>query len=178
MTRISTVPVCDIHGNSKVKINGEWHCKDCLFASNLTYETQRQAIARYNKSEVGREAAKRYTQTEKGKKTREKYLKSPKYKAARKAYNKRLQESLATARMGRSLADRSSKVTGAELVAHEDLAGLLAEIREYIDTNLRPPTVKNIVATAKRDYMQTITEAKARELIDAAINRKNHSGKH
>ncbi len=171
MPRTSTAPVCDIHNQACIKISGKWYCEKCLFASNLTYETQRQAVERYNKSPEGRAAAKKYEQSEKGKETRNKYLKSEKYKAARKAYNERLRESLRMARAARGIGERASELTPGELRVATSLEGLVAEIRSYIDENLRPPSIKNVIDTAKRDYATTIDAKKAEELIDTATKR-------
>ncbi len=171
MPRTSTAPVCEIHNEPMVKVKGKYYCQKCLFASHLTYETQRQAVERYNKSPEGRAAAKKYEQSDKGKETRNKYLKSEKYKAARKAYNDRLRESLRLARAARGLGERASELTEPELRVATSLEGLVAEIRSYIDENLRPPSVRNVIDTAKRDYNTVIDAKKAEELIETATKR-------
>ncbi len=168
MPRASTAPVCPTHTKAMVKIKGQYYCEDCLYASHLTYETQREAIKRYNKSAEGRKAAKKYEQSDSGKVARERYLKSEKYKQRRKEYNERLRQSLAIARIGLGAGGRGTAVTSAELQRAVSLEGLIGEIREYIDTNYRPPTVKNVIETAKKDYNQTIDEKRAQELVAAA----------
>lgn len=172
MAKTQTPPTCEIHGKPKVKVEGQWFCKDCLYGSHLTYETQREAVKRYNKSPEGRDAAKRYEQSDKGKSAREKYLKSEKYKAARRAYNARLRESLQIARVARGAGERAKEISPVELRVATSLEGLIAEIRQYIDSNLQPPTVKNVVDTAKRDYGQVIDAKKAEELISAVMKRR------
>ncbi len=175
-----TVQLCPIHNTPLTpykgnvpELKGTDVCEKCLFSSHLTYETQREAIERYNKSLEGRAAAKKYEQSEKGKATREKYLKSEKYKAARKAYNERLRQSLAMARAAQGVGERAKAITPVELRVATTLEGLMAEIREYIDSNLRPPSIKNVIDTAKKDYNLTIDAKKAQELIDTAMkNRK------
>lgn len=177
MPRTSTAPVCEIHNEPMVKIKGKYYCQKCLYSSHLTYETQKQAIQRYNKSPEGRDAAKRYEQSEKGKLAREKYLKSEKYKAARKAYNERLRESLAMARAAQGAGERAKELTPTELRVATSLEGLMAEIREYIDSNMRPPSVQNVINTAKKDYNQVIDTKKAEELINDALQRRSRSQK-
>ena len=162
-----TTKVCPEHNEPLVKVKGKWYCKKCLYNSFLTHQTQIQATKRWRQSDKGKEAEKTYEQSDKGKVARTAYLHSDKYKAARKAYNERLKESLAIARSARI--GGSSKITKEETRTASTLEGLLAEIREYLDSNNRPPTLKNVIDTAKRDYNQVINEDRARELIDAAL---------
>jgi uncharacterized Zn finger protein (UPF0148 family) len=169
MPKKKLTQLCPIHGTPLTTFEGKELCEKCLFNSHLTYETQRDAIERYNKSPEGRAAAKKYEQSEKGKKTRNKYLKSDKYKLARKAYNERLKQSLAIARAAQGVGQRAKATTAIETHVATTLEGLLAEIRDYIDTNLRPPSAKNVVETAKRDYNTVIDIKKAEEMIATAL---------
>ncbi len=158
--------VCTIHHTPLKLFKGKWVCELCLRDSDITYQTQREAIERYNKSPEGREAAKKYEQSDKGKETRNKYLKGEKYKAARKAYNQRLKESLAIARAGLATGTTTKSAMTPELRKTMALDGLIAEIREYINSHSKVPSAKSIIETAKRDYNTTIDEKKAQELID------------
>lgn len=166
MTPKKTEQLCPIHSTSMVTLKGKLYCKSCLYASHLTHQAQKEAIAHWRKSEIGIASEKQYEQSDKGKAARGKYLHSEKYKLARKAYNERLKESLAIARSART--ESAKGLTKEERQVATGLEGLLAEVREYLDTNLKAPTVKNVVDTAKRDYNQVISEEKAKELIDVA----------
>ncbi len=159
MPKTTAAPICEIHNEPKVKVKGQYYCQKCLYSSHLTYETQKQAIQRYNKSPEGRDAAKRYEQSEK-------------YKAARKAYNERLRESLAMARAAQGAGERAKELTPTELRVATSLEGLIAEIREYIDSNMRPPSLQNVINTAKKDYNQVIDAKKAEELINMAAQKR------
>jgi hypothetical protein len=165
------VKLCPIHNTPLTHFEGKEVCEQCLYSSHLTYTTQREAIQRYNKSPEGRAAAKKYEQSDQGKETRNKYLKSEKYKAARKAYNERLRNSLAIARASQSVGGRAKAITPVEMHTATALEGLMAEIREYVDSNMRLPTVANVIATAKKDYNQVIDAKKAQELIATATQR-------
>lgn len=167
-------PICEIHNKPKVKLRGQWYCEACLYSSHLTYQAQKNAVKRWRQSDKGVESEKTYEQSDKGKKARERYLKSPKYKAARKAYNERLKESLAIARSVR--VESAKGLTQVEMDVPV-LAGLISEIREYIDNYTKPPTVKAVIDTAKRDYNTTIDEDKAKELIKAAETKNGRSQK-
>ena len=166
------VPICAEHNKAMIKIKGQYYCPDCIYSSHLTYTAQKEAVKRWRQSDKGVESEKQYEQSDKGKLARSKYLHSDKYKAARRAYNQRLKESLTIARIALKGTSGSSKLTTSELQVASGLDGLLAEIREFLDENSTSPTVANVVATAKRDYNQIITEAKAKELINAASVRR------
>ncbi len=173
MPKTITVPeLCPIHNVELVRTIAGPKCPKCLFNSNLTWETQRQAIARYNKSEEGRAAAKKYEQSDKGKTARERYLKSDKYKAARRAYNERLRESLAMARAAQSVGERAKRYSEPEVRVLTALEGLMAEIRQYIDVNMHTPSIANVIATAKRDYNTSIEAKKAQDLIDQVVQKR------
>lgn len=164
-------PICSTHNEEMVKVKGQWYCKSCLYSSHLTHTAQKNAVKRWRQSDVGKESEKRYEQSEKGKASRDRYFKSEKYKEARRRYNERLKESLAIARSVRT--ESAKSLTPVEMSVPE-LAGLLAEIREYNDSYLKPPTVKSVIETAKRDYNAVIDEAKAKALIAMGIAR-NHN---
>ena len=168
---VQVAPICEIHHKPKVMVKDQWYCKDCLYSSFLTYETQKEAVKRWRESEKGKQAEKAYEQSDKGKETRNKYLKGDKYKAARKVYNEHLKQSLAIARLAKGTGEGAKAYTGKELSVASSLEGLLAEIREYLDSNSRPPTVQNVIQTAKRDYGTVIDAKKAEEMIAQASSR-------
>jgi hypothetical protein len=179
MTKASD-KICEIHGVPLKKFKGKDVCEQCLYASNLTYETQKEAIKRFNRSPEGREAAKKYEDSDKGKAARKRYLNSDKYKLRRKDYNERLKQSLAIARAAQTTGNRASRLTTEETAVSTTLSaldGLVTEIRSYLDTHQRAPTIKNVVDTAKRDYSKIIDAAKAQELIDAASNHEGSNPK-
>jgi hypothetical protein len=157
-------PICDIHGEPKVKLHNQWYCKTCLYNSHLTVQAQKNAVKRWRQSEKGKVSEKTYEQG-KGKAARDRYLHSDKYKAARKRYNERLKESLAITRSVR--VESAKGITQVELDV-PILSGLVAEIREYYDNYSKVPSVANIIQTAKRDYNTIIDEVKAKELIAIA----------
>lgn len=163
------VPVCAKHQEPMVKVQGQYYCKKCVYGSFLTDQAQKSSVKRYRESDAGKKSEKEYEQSEKGQVARGRYFHSEKYKAARRAYNQRLKESLSIARAAHIGAGQAKPE---ELRVTLGLEGLMAEIREYIDQYLKPPTVANVIATAKRDYNQIIDEKRAKELIESAYRRR------
>jgi len=143
----------------------KWVCEQCLYGAYLTDQAQREAVKRYRESEKGKASEKKYEQSEKGKTARERYLKSDKYKQRRKEYNQRLKESLAIARTAEL--ERAKAVTPAEREATDRHAALIQDIREYIDTSNRLPTVE-AVKTQAEDYNLKLSDEQTRELIQRA----------
>lgn len=143
----------------------KWVCEQCLYGSFLTDQAQREAVRRYRQTEKGKDAEKRYEQSEKGKTARERYLKSEKYKQRRREYNQRLKESLAIARAAQL--ERPKAITAEEKLVADERAALIQDIREYIDSSNRLPTIDN-VKTQAEDYGLKLTDEQARELIRRA----------
>lgn len=144
----------------------KWICERCLYGAFLTDQAQREAVKRYRATEKGREAEKKYEQSEKGKIARERYLKSEKYKQRRREYNQRLKESLAIARAAQL--ERPKKITVEEEMVADERAGLISDIRSYIDTRGILPSIANIKDTALEDYGLKLTDEQARELLQRA----------
>ncbi len=140
-------------------------CEQCLYGAFLTDQAQREAVKRYRATEKGKEAEKKYEQSEKGKVARERYLKSDKYKERRREYNQRLKESLAIARAAQL--ERPKALTEAEILATDDRAAIIQDIREFIDSQNRIPTVDN-VRTLAEEYDLRLSDEQARELIRRA----------
>lgn len=161
--------LCTVHNKPLYfsKTLKAWYCKDCLYSAHLTHKAQKDAIKRYRQSSKGRTKTKEWEHSETGKKARERYLHSEKYKAARRTYNQHLKEALAIARAAHL--ERAKELTPIEIA--EPYAALLTDIREYSDTQGHLPTAANVVKVAKEDYKQTISTAKASELITQALKR-------
>ncbi len=142
-----------------------WICEECLYGAFLTDQAQREAVKRYRQTDKGKEAEKKYEQSDKGKTARERYLKSDKYKQRRREYNQRLKESLAIARAAHL--ERPKAVTAEEILATDERASLMQDIREYIDSQNRLPSIENVKTQAK-DYGLELTDEQVRELIRRA----------
>ena len=143
----------------------KWICEKCLYGAFLTDQAQREAVKRYRQTEKGKEAEKKYEQSGKGKTARERYLKSEKYKQRRREYNQRLKESLAIARAAQL--ERPKKITAEEKLVTDEHAALIQDIREYIDSSNRLPTIDN-VKTQAEEYGLKLTDEQAHELIRRA----------
>ena len=149
--------------------DGKWYCKDCLYSSFLTAQAQAAAVTRYNHTDKHKESEKAYEQ-DKGKTARKKYLQSDKYKQRRKEYNERLADSLRIARAAHL--DRAQSSKAVETKQKEEFAELIADIREYVDSQNRQPSSKNVVKWAKDDYNKTISLDQAKTIIDRATLRR------
>ena len=146
-----------------------WYCKDCLFSSYLTQQAQDAAVKRYNKTAKHKNAEKKYEQGT-GKTARDKYLHSDKYRQRRREYNERLAESLRIARAahtGRAVSEKQ-----VERKQKEEFAELIEDIREYLDTQGRQPTAKNVTHWAKENYNKTISLDQAKTIIERATLRR------
>lgn len=143
----------------------KWTCPACLYGAFLTDQAQREAVKRYRESDKGKEAEKKYEQSEKGKVARERYFKSEKYKQRRREYNQRLKESLAIAREAHL--ERAKAFTQVEETLIDERAGLIQDIKEYIDSRGTSPLIANVVESAK-EYSLKLTDEEARELIQQA----------
>lgn len=163
--------VCTKHDKALVyhAAKGIWVCPECLYAALLSYEAQRATQKRYQQSEKFKQAQQRYRDTEKGKKAREKYFKSEKYRQRRREYNERLKESLAIAR--RASIERPRSLKPPEAVATSKLSQLIQDIREYIDSFGRAPSVSDVTEWSRDIYSTPITRTKAAELVEIAKQR-------
>ncbi len=157
-------PICEGKLTYSRKLR-KWICEQCLYGAFLTDQAQREAVRRYRQTDKGKEAEKKYEQSDKGKTARERYLKSDKYKQRRREYNQRLKESLAIARAAQL--ERPKKITAEEKLVTDDRAALIQDIREYIDSANRLPTIDNVKTQAK-DYGLKLTDEQVRELIRRA----------
>ena len=171
MTSGSDVQICPKHSIplTYFEKDGKWYCKDCLYSSFLTAQAQTAAVNRYNHTDKHKEAEKAYEQGT-GKTARERYLHSLKYKQRRKEYNERLAESLRIARAAHL--DRAQSSKAVETKQKEEFAELIADIREYVDSQNRQPTTKNVVKWAKDDYNKIISHDQAKTLINRATLRR------
>lgn len=143
----------------------KWICEQCLYGAFLTDQAQREAVRRYRQTEKGKESERKYELSEKGKTARERYLKSDKYKEARKRYNQRLKESLAIARQAEL--ERAKALTEAEAKLEDERASIIQDIREFIDTMGRLPTIASVKTLAKEQDIK-LTDEQAHELIRRA----------
>ena len=157
-------PTCEGEMTYSRKLR-KWTCEQCLYGAFLTDQAQREAVKRYRDSEKGKAAEKKYEQSEKGKTARERYLKSEKYKQRRREYNQRLKESLAIARA--AMPERAKALTPTEEETADERLALIQDIRGYIDSSNRLPTVE-AVKTQAEDYNLKLTDEQARELIQRA----------
>jgi hypothetical protein len=146
-----------------------YFCKECLYASYLTYQAQQAAYKKWRQSAKGRAAAKKYEQSEVGKTARERYLHSEKYKQRRKEYNERLKEALRLARI--ALAERATREKEEERIRTAELAPLIQDIREYIDVMGKAPAAHQVVKWAQDAYGITLSQGRAQELITKASRR-------
>ena len=159
-----TCPTCGSELKYSRKLR-KWVCEQCLYGAYLTDQAQREAIKRYRTSEKGKESEKKYEQSDKGKTARERYLKSEKYKQRRREYNQRLKESLAIARSAEL--ERARAFTPEEVLLADDRAAIIQDIREFIDSMNKIPTIAN-VKTQAEEYGLKLTDEQARELIQRA----------
>ena len=157
-------PTCEGEMTYSKKLR-KWICEQCLYGAYLTDQAQREAVRRYRESEKGKASEKKYEQSEKGKTARERYLKSEKYKQRRREYNQRLKESLAIARAAEL--ERAKKITPAEVLVADERSALIQDIREYMDSYSRLPTLE-AVKTQAEEYDLSLTDDQARELLQRA----------
>lgn len=163
---------CSIHNKRLTysRKHKSWYCKDCLYASFLTYQAQRDAVKRYRDTEKGKAAEKTYELSEKGKTSRERYLKSEKYKQRRREYNQRLQESLRIARV--VLAEKATREKEEERIRTDEFIPLIQDIREYADVFGMLPSITEVYKWARDAHGLILSTDKVAELIDKAAKRR------
>jgi molecular chaperone GrpE (heat shock protein) len=145
-----------------------YFCKECLYASFLTHQAQQASYKKWHQSAKGKASVKKYEQTT-GRAARERYLHSDKYKQRRREYNERLKESLRIARI--ALAERATREKEEERIRTTELAPLIQDIREYIDSLGRTPTSAEVTKWARDAYSLTLSKDRAQELITKALRR-------
>lgn len=152
---------CPKHDEPLVRVDSEWYCKTCIYASHLTIEAQKEAQKRWRESERGKQRIREHEQTT-GKEARMRYLHSPKYKQRRKEYNERLKESL---EMARAVRKEAMKTLGPETIMQK-MSALTRDIKDYMSWGTRPK-LEEIQEWAE-SYNLTITPEQALELIQKA----------